>query len=328
MEFLKRLGFGTALKIIGAVGASALLAGCGSDGGSGKFDLDDSFEIVLDKAEYDYRSKDSLLVVRKPVCQETKMGYLEWKEESQDADSIEAYEKNGKAYIRPKGNKEWSEFKFEGKNFPKGLIYDVADAKESIRYATRIDKKIKSVLQYDGNCFMKSYYGNAFGKGSAVKGVDKALKAFYGKFRSDEFDEDEIIDDARVPDCDEMTLFGGDVVIALDYLKESSGKIVLEYENAESCPITFNIRYAIDEEDCAAAYDDYEKSRSKDDFDFDDYAVSTEYSSYCIESLVLRFKKDKGVLTKRAAVEQVSAEQQASEVARSAVNLLLSGLKR
>lgn len=301
-----------------------LFMACG-DSGSSKFDLEDSFEVVLEKQNYEYKSKDSLLILKRPECAEGVLGYLVWNKESRDNDSIKAYLKGGKAYFRYLDEKEWEVLNFEGKSFPKGLYYSADDSRKSIRFATRIDKKVNEVLQYDGTCFMKSYYNSAFEGNKALSDADNAFIAFYSKFLDGEFDKKEAIEDIRANDCDEMTFFGGDVSIELDYLKESSGKIVLKYDKSK-CPIEFNIRYAQNEDDCSAAYEDYEREKSKDEiFDFYDYSVATDYSSYCIERLVLDFKKDKGSLTKRAPVTE---EIPTAAIARNAVKIFISSLKK
>lgn len=331
MRNLKSLRF---LPMALALGCASLgLTACGDSGSSGEFSMDDSFEVVLKKTDYSYKSKDSLLILKQPECKVSSLGYLVWHEKSEDQDSLTAYQRKSSVFMGKVGAKELTEYEFDGKSFPKGFLYASKDSENSLRYGTRIDdKQMKSVFQYDGSCFMKSYYSKMLKDIQGVKEADKALSKLYLKFQKNadaELDSAKMIDDIRVPSCDELALFDGEVLIKVDYLKASSGKITLKYGKAESCPITFSIRYANNESDCSAAYDDYESDKSKDiaedEFVFDDYARVEDFSAYCIESLVLLFKKDKGILKKTEAIENDGSV--AKDVARSAVNLILDGLK-
>lgn len=309
-----------------ALAACGTFVGCGDSGSSADFDLEDSFKMVLSKANYEYKSKDSLMIIRAPECKESSLGYLVWNEESKTADTLEVYKKGSDVYMREDPDERFERVGFEGKSFPSGLWFNMDDAKESIRYARELNKdQVKDVFQYTGSCFMKSYYSQMF-KNDYVSEADEALTAFYTMFQTDknyEFDKEELINDLRAPSCDELMMYDGDVSIKIDNFQESSGKIVLSY-NKNSCDINFSIRYAYDEEDCNAAYDEYKSDKNADEFDFNDYWKSVDYSYVCISRLVLQLQEDKGILKKSATLD----ESEAKRVANSAVDVILSGFKK
>ncbi|MCQ2099116.1 MAG: hypothetical protein MJZ10_02250 [Fibrobacter sp.] len=318
------------VPMIGTLGLAGLfLVACGDDSSStGSFSMDESFEVILSKVNYDYKSKDSLFILKKPECKESSLGYLVWNQEADKRDTLEASLKNTTLRLRDYGDKGWYEYKFEGRDFPKGLFYEGSLANEKFRYATRIDgKQFKEVYQFNGSCFMKNYYKVLFENNEAMAEADNALTKFYQKFTKDgNAKERQISDDVKAPTCNELSLFDGDVIIKVDYLKESSGQISLKYSKSDDCPISFTIRYANNESDCSAAYDDFSKEKYEDEkFDFSKYSMSVDYSTYCIERLVLEFKKETGILTKQAADdESVSTDA----IARAAVNVILDGLKK
>lgn len=325
MKNFKRFCIAPALATLGC--ASLFLTACGSDGGAGCFSLDEPFEIVLSKVNYEYKSRDSILVLKKPECKESSLGYLVWKKESDSKDTLEVNVKKSTVRLRESKELGWTEYKFEGSSFPQGLLYDGSESREPFRYATRIDgKQMKQVFLYDGNDLMKSYQGVMFDGNDAVENADRSLVKFYSKFSENgKAGEKQIADDVRVPSKDKLTLFNGDVSIKVDYLDESSGKIVLKFDKADECPIKFKIRYANEESDCSAAYDDFTMEKTEGEkFDFNKYSMSIEYSTYCVERLVLEFKKDKGILTKQAPA--VSEKILASKVARAAVDAILKDL--
>ena len=75
-----------AASFAAAVACGFVLSACGGDSGSSSIDLEDSFDIVLSKASYDYNSKDSTLKVTYPVCKVGTLGDLVWKVRRDTAD--------------------------------------------------------------------------------------------------------------------------------------------------------------------------------------------------------------------------------------------------
>lgn len=317
--------FASALIVVGCAG----LIACGDDSSSTSdlLPLDNSFEMVLSKQNYSYNAKDSVIIFKKPECKVSSLDYLVWLQESKEVDSLGAYAKGSTAYIRKPGKKDWVKKAYEGTGFPKGIVVDSSEANESIRYATKFDGlQAKSVFQYDGTCFMKSYYSKMLKGVVAANEADNALTTLYKKFQKNseaELDSSAMVNDMRAPNCDELTMFDGEVSIKIDHLKESSGKIVLKYGTAEECPITFQIRYANVESDCNDAYEDFKNDdEAEEKFDFNHYSRVDEFSEYCIESLVLLFKKDKGLL-KKTSPEFIDSKG----VAHAAVDVIFDGLK-
>lgn len=304
-----------------AFAACGALLGCSDNGGSPKFSVEDSFDIVLSKSSYTYKSKDSLLIVKAPVCKEVEEGglkYLQWKKESSSPDSIFAYREKSRAYIRSEKDDEEDEvYIYDGSSFPNGNWTSVDDARNSIHYALVFSSGVmKKTFQYDGACFMKSLYTQLFNKNESLESTEKAISSFYKMFsdeKNPEVDEKDVVEDMRVPDCDELSMMNGDVSIRLNALKASGGKITLNYRG-ETCLIKFNLRYANKEGDCKAAYDEYKLNRNTDkEFSFADYDRTLDYSYNCIADLVRKQKKD------QASVNSVAS---------AAVDLILSGLKK
>ncbi|PWJ69043.1 MULTISPECIES: hypothetical protein [unclassified Fibrobacter] len=302
-----------------ALAACGAFVGCGDNGGSPSYNMEDSFDIVLSKSSYVYKSKDSLLIVKPSVCKEVKEGglrYLQWKKESSNPDTLFAYREKSRAYIRDEDDEDEKVYTYSGSSFPNGNWTRVDDARNSIHNALVFSSGVmKETFQYDGACFMKSFYTQMFDKNKSLESAEKAISKFYEMFRDDdddEIEENDIVEDMRVPDCDELSMKNGEVTIRVNTLKASSGKITLNYRG-ETCLIKFNLRYANKESDCKAAYDEYKLNRNTDkDFNFEDYDRTLDYSYNCIADLVKKLKKD---------------EANVNSVASSAVDVILSGLR-
>ncbi len=316
-----------------ALAACGAFVGCSDQGGSPEFNVEDPFDIVLSKSSYSYKSKDSLLIVKEPVCKEVKDGglkYLQWKKETSTPDSIFAYRSKSTAYVREDRDDDEDDevaYVYDGSSFPGGNWVRADENKNSIHHALVFSSGVlKKTFQYDGSCFMKSFYTQLFNKNSSLKGAETALGKFYEMFSDDdeyELDENEIIEDMRVPDCDELSMHDGDVGIKVNMLKASRGKISLNYQN-KTCLIKFSLRYANKESDCQDAYDEYKLNRNTDkSFAFEDYDRSIEYSYDCITELVKKVKADRTTLKKSTA----SDEDLAKEMTSAAVDVILSGLK-
>ena len=72
--------------------------------------------------------------------------------------------------------------------------------------------------------------------------------------------------------------------IEVDELKESSGELTVSYEDDE-CSLNFAIRYAMNEDDCNAAYDEFKADKDAEKFNFADYNMKVEYDEYCVAQL-------------------------------------------
>lgn len=311
------------------LGAGMMLVACGSDSEPATFSVEDSFEILLSKSNYSYKSKDSSLVVKAPVCKEVKQGnlaYLEWEKETSKPESFKAYRKDSKAFLRAGKESDSDVYSYDGNSFPKGAWVDVDVVKNSIRYAKRFTSDmVKEVFQYDGSCLMKSFYSQLFKNNDALFHAEEVLSSFYMMFDPDgdaEFDEEDLLDTLRVPTCDEITLFDGDVSVKVDELKESSGSLSVRYKQ-KSCYVSFEIRYANNESDCRAAYDEYKLNNFADKpFDFYDFAETVDYSYNCVSELVQEIQKDKGIVAKKVR-NGAEDEASVSKFTRSLVKMFI-----
>jgi len=322
----------TKMSIAGLAFGSLFMAACGSDSGSSTIDMEDSFDIVLSKAQYEYNSKDSTLLVKNPVCKVGELGYLVWREESPDAvDTLKAYLDKNSAMLVKKGVTEPRSYDYDGGKFPVGF-WSVPEKKTvKIQSGFTFDKKdmLNAVVHYSGECYAQDFKSNMFDENEAMAKTEKALLDFYSKFLPEskkDADKESVLKNVRADDCDRLTLFDGEVAIEVDELKEYSGELTVSYENNE-CSLNFAFRYAMNEEDCNAAYEEF-KADSKagkdvEDFEFEDYSVKVDYSEYCIEKLVLQMKEDKGISLKKSASLSASGK----DFAKGVVHLILGGLK-
>lgn len=316
-----------------AVACGFVLSACGSDSGSSSIDLEDSFDMVLSKAHYDYDSDDSTLTVTYPVCKVGELGNLVWKEE--DPDSVFKY----KSYLDKttalrfeKDITEPARFEFDGGKFPVGF-WQVGPGKKGDKFQMGIryekDDDMASVIHYSGECYAQDFKANLFEENLAIVQTEKALIDFYLKFQpadkqvvEGKADEENVLKNIRAADCDRLTMYDDLVSIEVDELKESSGELTVSYEGDE-CSLNFAIRYAIDEDDCNAAYDEFKADKDAEKFNFADYSMKVEYDEYCVAQLVLNLKKDQGISLKKSA----SLKSDSREFAKGVVRLILAGLK-
>ena len=311
---------------------SMFFAACGGDSGSSSINLEDSFDMVLFKAHYDYNSDDSTLTVTYPVCKVGSLGGAKvvWKEE--DPDSVfqyKAYLDKTKALRFEKGLTEPTRFEFDGGKFPVGFWSAESNEKtDKFQMGLRFDKgdELTSVIHYSGECYAQDFKANMFDGKTAIAETEEALINFYLKFqpasKKDVENEKEVLANIRAVDCDRLTMYDDMVAIEVDELKESSGELTVAYEDNE-CSLNFAIRYAIDEDDCNAAYQDFKADKSAEEFNFADYSMKVDYNEFCVERLVLQMKEDQGISLKKTA----SLKSDGKEFAKGIVRLVLAGLR-
>ena len=307
-------------------------AACGGDSGSSSIDLEDSFDMVLSKAHYDYDSDDSTLTVTYPVCKVGELGNLVWKEE--DPDSVfkyKAYLDKNTALRFEKDITEPVRFDFDGGKFPVGFWSVGGKKSDKFQMGIRYDKgdDMASVIHYSGECYAQDFKANLFEENLAIAQTEQALIDFYLKFQPTDKQEIEgkaaeenVLKNIRAADCDRLTMYDDLVSIEVDELKESSGELTVSYEDDE-CSLNFAIRYAMNEDDCNAAYDEFKADKDAEKFNFADYNMKVEYDEYCVAQLVLNLKKDQGVSLKKTA----SLKSDSKEFAKGVVRLILAGLK-
>ena len=140
-----------------AVGMTTLSA-C-SDESSSHIDFEDDFEMVLSRANYYYHSKDSLLVITPPECKASTLGYVVWKEEGEEADTMKAYGNGDVASIRLLHENKWSKYDYDaGKYFPVGVWSEPKAVNQNIMNGKRFKKNdvVESIFRYEGDCFASS----------------------------------------------------------------------------------------------------------------------------------------------------------------------------
>lgn len=309
-----------------ALVSSAALVGCGDDSSSsGVFSMEDSFEMVLAKADYQYSKKDSTLKKIQPVCKEGTLGNLVGLDDADEWDTLsyKAYESKGVVTLQ-EGKEDKVKYSLDDGTFLDGFWTDPDYDSQRIQSGFRFDDgQVNSVLRYTGSCLMKDFLSLFRKDAPAIKNMDETLMNFYGKFlaEGDKIDESKMLDDIRATDCDELTLFDGLVRLNVEDFKESSGNIKVSYAD-RTCDIGFQIRYAYEQADCEAAFEAFKNDRSaKKNFNFKDYDFDVTYSGddeeYCLDYLILDLKKEKGISTKKSIGS--------AEFARGIVKLMLGG---
>lgn len=313
-----------------AFGAFALV-GCG-DESTNQIEFDENFEMVLSKASYTYRAKDSTLTIIPAECKASTLGYVVWNRKAEDGDTLKAYRNGDVASVRPlRQYKDWSKYEYSGKSFPKGLWSESKASNQSVFNGKRFLKNgvVESVFRYEGSCFASSLLHQFFTKNSSIVEADSAIAKFYMMFKSEKdkvFNSKEMLDDLRAPSCNRITMYDGDVNITMKNFKSNSGTVSLGYAK-KTCDIKFKLRQAYNKTDCESAFGDFQDDKNAArTFDFDTYAEDVDYDIYCIKKLVLSMQEDKKILP-RATADESSEDAEADNLARSAVKFVLSGMK-
>ena len=310
--------------------AIALVACGDDDSGSGSIDFEDSFEMVLNKASYEYDDEDSTFKLIKPVCKVERPGNLMGPEDVDEWDTTSYKAREKKGDITLKHGDEELKFTFdkEGK-FPTGLwTWDVeGNGSKNIYEAVRLESGLlKSVIRYDGVCLMKDFYSQLSKENAAISDMENSFVNFYKLFLQNDkaYSERDMLSDVRAVDCDELSLFSGLLSLKVSDFNESSGTISVGFEE-RTCDIMFQMRYAYDQEDCEDAYEDFRNDReAAKEFDFDKYSFDVTYDgdngAYCLDYLVVQLKEEKGIPTRRTGLKT-------KDFARGIVNLVIGGLK-
>lgn len=316
------IGFSSAL----IAGGMALTA-CGDDSSSGNIDFDDSFELVLNKVAYQYDEDDSTFKWIEPVCKVKRPGNLMGPEDVDEWDTTtyKAFERKGVVTLKDK--KESVLYDFEDGDFPEGLWVLNPEKRSKLLYGGyRLEEKdlLKQVIHYDGTCLMEDFLSQLGKKNESIEDMEKTFIHFYKLFLPSEKDysEKDMLSDLRAVDCDKLSLFSGLISLKVSDFTESSGKIAVTFEE-RTCDINFQIRYAYEQEDCEAAYNDFKIDRDAEkEFNFDNYSFDVSYEgdddAYCLDYLVIDLKKEKNIPTRRTISSR--------DFARGMVNLVIDGL--
>lgn len=325
---------------VGVIAAAScfFLTACGDDSSSSAeeevvsdiFSLSKPFEIVLDKSNYSFDKSDSVLTIAKPVCESRTLGYLVGPDSAPEWDTLSYKVSISKSTVTLRGgdSSDVQKFTYDEAAFPVGFWSYPDYGTEKIQKGRRINKNglLTTVFSYDGSCFMKDFFGVFREGNAALEEADSVLTRFYNSFKSagdTALNEKQMLADMRVSTCDEITLYDALVSVKLSEFKASSGKLTVSYDSV-SCPVTFQLRYAYDQKDCQAAFDEFENDRNAaKEFDFNNYWKNVEYDEYCIAQLILDLKRKKKIPLKVAAQEVNTAE-----FASSLVDIFAAGLRK
>ena len=315
-------------KIAFALLPAVALVACGDDSSSGIFSMSDSFEMVLEKAKYSYNKKDSTFNRIEPVCKEGTLHNLVGPDDAKEWDTLtyKVHEHKGIVTVK-NGPGDPVNYNVEDGNFPTGFWADPDNDSKKIQGGFRLTKKkmMNRVIRYDGSCFMKDYY-SVFRKNLPVlQNMNDELRSFYKSFLPEDtkFDDEQMLLDISALNCEELALFDALLILRLEDFRESSGNIKVSFGKKRTCDVGFKIRYAYEQEDCEAAFADYQASKSKEKFNFNDYFFDVTYGGdnddYCLDHLILELKEAEGIAPSKSV--------KTADFARGIVNLMIGGLK-
>ena len=315
-------------KVAFALLPAIALVACGDDSSSGILSMNDSFEMVLEKAKYSYDKKDSTFYRIEPVCKEGTLHNLVGPDDANKWDTLtyKVHEHKGVVTVK-NGPGDPVKYNVEDGDFPTGFWADSDNNSKTIQGGFRLTKKkmMNRVIRYDGSCFMKDYYSQLRKNLPVLQNMNDKLRSFYKSFLPEDakFDDDQMLMDISALNCEELSLFEALVVLKLEEFRESSGNIKVSFKK-RTCDIGFKIRYAYEQEDCAAAFEDYKNDdKAATKFDFKNYFFDVTYGGdndgYCLDYLILELKEAEGISSSKSV--------KTADFARGIVNLMIGGLK-
>lgn len=257
--------------------ASLGLFGCsGDNSSSGNSDTTEGIQLVESLASMKYDAKDSAMTITHPVCRVDAKGDLLWEEQGTTAASklilaIKGFDasKNTARFVAL-GEEDSETFRYEGSDFPYGLWIESGTESDNFYDAISFDKNdgFKEIEIYQGDCVAKD---------------------MMAEFKDDLDDEFAFLEDMEYKNCSELTFLGGKGIIKVRDLNSEGMDLTLAYEEA-SCDFSIKQRYAIYEEDCKAAYEEYlvDVENSDEEFEFDDYSEAFEGDEECLVELVTK----------------------------------------
>lgn len=216
--------------------------------------------MIVDKGTY--KIEGNTLNFQLPQC-EVVNGRLVW---SKDGGEIYPYlydyDKSSGLISVVDDEDELMNMEYVGSSFPVGSW--IATEEENgikIGFALESDKNANLVAYY--GCFMESALSN--------------------KVFEEEYQAVEIID------CETVDVAG----MQLKVKSATTSSMSLEYSvGSVSCPLEINMRYAINEADCKAAYEEYQNDdEAEDEFYFDEYMEKIISDDACMMNMVLELMK-------------------------------------
>ena len=315
-------------KIAFALLPAVALVACGDDSSSGIFSMDKSFEMVLEKAKYSYDDDDSTFNRIEPVCKEGTLHNLVGPDDAKEWDTLTYKVHEHKGVITVKnGPGDPVKYNVEDGSFPNGFWADPDNDSKKIQGGFRLTKKkmMNRVIRYEGSCFMKDYYSQFRKNLPVLQNMNDKLRSFYKDFLPEDtkFDDEQMLLDISALNCEELALFDALLVLKLEDFTESSGNIKVTFKK-RTCDVGFKIRYAYEQEDCAAAFDDYKNDdNAASKFDFKDYFFDLAYTGtddeFCLTYLKVDLQKEMGISPTKSV--------KTADFARGIVNLMIGGLK-
>lgn len=190
------------------------------------------------------------------------------------------------------GRLVWS--KDGGEIYP--YLYDYDKSSGLISVVDDEDERMN--MEYVGSSFpvgswIATEEENGIKIGFALESDKNAnLVAYYGCFMESALGEDVINEDAEyfsVVDCQTVDVAG----MQLKVKSATTSSMSLEYSvGSVSCPLEINMRYAINEADCKAAYEEYQNDdEAEDEFYFDEYMEKIISDDACMMNMVLELMK-------------------------------------
>lgn len=210
----------------------------------------------VQKSYYEVDEASRVITVIEPVCEEDR-GELVW-------DRRNGYKYDWKYNVGSNGTVtiiddegERQSYDYDGRAFPVGVWSGVEN--EAMRTTVVADDGLMDLgFTYDGECFLRDVFM-------------KEMGGDFGDLAGDE-DSEEIMELLKLDvGCTRISMFDGDIMIEMNSWKNGTMSGHFTY-GSNSCDNTITQRYAFNESDCRAAYDDFMDEGKSDEFYFDEYA--------------------------------------------------------
>lgn len=229
--------------------------------------------LPTEMTAYEIDNDMNVIKTVEPVCKEEKRE-LAWSRTSSDTTVID-FKYDSKNGIVTLGDKRDAvQYDYLGSSFPKGSWRlsnsDNDDGKFLTQGMVFDSDKIESGIAYSGNCFLKDVYA-----GQLAGGI-------IGDEDSEEYQQATSFMKYITIECDKVSI-GDSVEIKVG--KWSRNGVETKYTYGKtSCTNKVTTRFAYNESDCKAAYNEFkENAKASDEFDFDDYATANS-NQECYDS--------------------------------------------
>ncbi|MCF0222476.1 MAG: hypothetical protein HUK19_09300 [Fibrobacter sp.] len=230
----------------------------------------------------------NIITLVEPVCEEQKRE-LVWSRNGGETIEYSYKYDSGKGLVYLGEGTETVQFDYLGSSFPKGA-WRMSDANnEDGEFITAgmifESDKVETGIAYSGKCFLKDIYsGQMMGDMGDEEDIESAMESALFK--------------DLVIDCNKMSL-GDSLAVNINNWSRKGIEIKYTY-GKKSCTNTATTRFAYNESDCKAAYNEFKATAKDGDvFEFDEFQSANsnqqcydEFSAYLSEYIMKNLLQD------------------------------------